>query len=307
MHVAVLGAGALGRAYAATLSRTGCKLTLVTRHGEESSSFWATQVGLWTRRWSVEVSVSTSLPDCDAVLVTVRAENVDQELLRRLGDCDAPAIVLTPVMSEQTAARWQELPRAYGAMASLLSEAHGQDVEFLVPPVSRTLVSADAQTEPGVVELVRRLKRAGVGTKFVRHLERDARATNLAFFPLQMAAAAVPDMGQWPARRDVLAALAGAQTEARRLAAELGRPDLGVRVLAWICSSAWRLAWLLRLAPVLSPFVFGFLQHHFGQKLPAQTALFTSEVRQLAASAGLDEGATQRLLPPVLAPRQLEG
>jgi hypothetical protein len=51
--------------------------------------------------------------------------------------------------------------------------------------------------------------------------------------------------------------------------------------------------------------VFGFLEHHFGYKLPVQTEMFTQEVRDLAVAHGLDDAATQRLLPPLLTPPRL--
>lgn len=305
LHVGIIGAGALGRAYAAALHRAGCDISLVVREGSGEATFDAERVGLRSRHDRVTARTSTRTPNADVLLVAVRAENVASPMIEDLERTAAPVVIVTPMLSPHTETLWSQLSRRQFAMPSLVAERRGDDVRYLVPPLSATLLGKEAKHDDALRTLSKALRRGGVRTRFVSDVVATNRASTLAFFPLQQALATLPSFERWSSAPGFLECVAAAQRACRRFAKQLGPVDPGVRILAWALSSPVRLGLVARLGPRVSPFVAGFLEQHFGRKMVTQTALLAEGVRELMDARGMSTEQQVKVLPPPLQSKQL--
>ncbi len=297
MHVSILGAGALGRAYAAALCRAKCEVTLIKRTQPAGRSrFTARRHGLLSRRDVVEVNTSPHVPACDLVVVAVRAENVDDALLDSLGGHQGPVVVLTPMLARATTELWATLPHCVPAMPNVLSSWEGDQLDYWAPPLTQTLLDASSKHDPLVGDFARRVRRGGIGVRFGENVTDVSRATTIAFMPLQLAAVAEPRVTRWHENSAFIRRVAAGLRTSRRLALDVAPPDLGIRIGTWVLSSPLALRLFSRVALRVWPPAARYLASHFGEKLKDQTARFERELRELVAEARLPSASAEQLL-----------
>ncbi|HEV3189710.1 MAG TPA: 2-dehydropantoate 2-reductase N-terminal domain-containing protein, partial [Polyangiaceae bacterium] len=96
MRVALVGAGALGSAYAARLSAFGnCDFSIVASVPMPPASVRVERVDDGTAtEWARPASVQTVPKDTDVVIVCVRYEQLDSAA-RTVGSGSAPVVVMT--------------------------------------------------------------------------------------------------------------------------------------------------------------------------------------------------------------------
>jgi len=295
MHVAIVGAGALGMAYAAVLQRAGCQLTLVVRKLGVPGTYRAKRIGVLTRWTQVSAQVQTTLPRCDVALLTVRAENVNPELLKQLARLGAPTVALTPSLEEPEVRLAQ--PGWVWAMPSVLALREGPLVEYYVPPLARTRFDASARGHEVIQRLRKSLNRGGVSTAFTADVQQFNRITTLRFFPLQLAIAREPNLARWSRTPGFSQALRSALRVAGKLSSSMGRADPAIRLAAWALGQPGALWAFSRGLGAFAPWGARFLTQHFGHKLRVQTLQFAAQVPQLALAANLNQADVAQLLP----------
>jgi hypothetical protein len=253
----------------------------------------------------VSTEVLTEWPPCDVLLVTLRAEDLSDEMWQRLGALGAAVVVLSPIFSERAASAMRAHPTCFAATPSLVADlqtATGEHVEasaelrveYWIPPFSTTKLDRAAQGDARVREFVGCLNQGGIKTRFAKALLGRSRSATLTFFPLQQAFAQSPHLSDWNWSwlRRVSRAFRVSFEAGRRV----GPRDFPLSVAAW--SLRWPLVlWIARaLLQSGIPGLAGFLEHHFGSKLQAQTRMFAESLKHDADRLGLDRVALEQLL-----------
>jgi 2-dehydropantoate 2-reductase len=293
MHVALVGAGDLGRVLGVRLAvAAGVDVSFVTRRGGALGPLAVERARGRAERLELPDVVAARAPPAhaDALVVAVRSEQVDALLEARwLRATEAPVLCLTPLLPlafERAAARLG--PRLVAAMPNVMAYRRGEVTRYwLAPRLLPMRVEAPRGEPPAALErLVGALGRAGFGARFELGTEEMNAATTVAALPLYM----LPACG----RDDLRAALADAElsalawralAETRRLARHVGRPAPGAGALLGLARP-----WLLRALAAGGPGpaeLATFWQAHFGSKLAAQHRAMAHQVLALARRRGV--------------------
>lgn len=287
LHVCILGAGALGQAYALTCARGGARVTLVGRaHQATQRGVQGQRLTFPRRHETAEAEWVTALPhDSDVILVCVRMDQVNDSLLSDLAEAAGPStavVFVTPLPPRMAEHVRSKLPHGQSAMPSLIAEFSGGEVAYWVAPTA-TLFSVDESSRPSVTRLIEVLKRGGVPSRIKAELRAHADATTIAFFPIQLGFLREPKMSAWRSVPGLVPALASALGRTLALAKRIGQGDRGLMLLMWLLSTTWILALTSALLPRIMPRFATYLGKHFGEKLRAQHVALYAEVTELGA------------------------
>jgi 2-dehydropantoate 2-reductase len=301
VHVAIVGAGALGRVYGVRLAAEGAvTVSFVVRASAPRGPVRIARVDgehevheLPAPAWAHAVP-----PDAEIVLVCVRAEQIGDELvtLLRAGP-HVPAVLLTPLFPDD-ARRLRAIlgDRIVIGMPSVVAYAadHGV-VRYWLPRVAHTLLEDGA---PRVHELAAALDASGIRSRVQAHVLEVNAATTISFLPFTLALATSRSVAALLADDALLELALEAAREAERVAARIGRPPAWVDVLLRFATPA-----LLRggvaVAERTSPEAVRYVEAHFGQKLRAQAVAMGRSLRALAMAEGLPHAAIGALVDRV--------
>src|SRR5258708_352879 len=111
MHVALVGAGALGSTYAARLAALrDCDFSIVASVPLPSAPIRIERVDDGdTMEWRRPAGVRVVPPDADLVMVCVRYEQLDS-VAKSVGSGSAPVVVMTPILPRDHARLNAALP-----------------------------------------------------------------------------------------------------------------------------------------------------------------------------------------------------
>jgi hypothetical protein len=288
MHVAVVGAGVLGRIYGVRLVAAGDKVTFVVRperlaQGVATDAFVLEQVNGSRRRDALDApSLAAAIPPAaEAVLVGVRFDQLAAAppspgtLTGVLRDAPpaAPIVVLTPMLPRPRAAFEQAIGRrltaAMPGAAGYLDERGV--VRYWLTAVAPTLVDPPvAARETALLDgLLFRLGKAGLPA----HRERDVgglnAATTTAFYPLIAAIDAGGGVDGLLADRDLFATTIEAARESDALGQKVGKVASWAHLLTRFVGP-YTLKPAVALARGLAPEALRYADAHFGPKLHAQ-------------------------------------
>lgn len=290
MHVSIVGAGALGRAYGGLLAARGGGVTVsyVARSERTLEPF---VIRLGKQRVGVpETRVLTEVPtDADVVLVTVPAPALAY-LASLLPDGDAPILLLSPALPLTLARLKGDLP-GRAVLAGLAAVAAWDDddgaLRVIVPPAPATRFDPPRAKDRAPDELVRALRRAGVPTRFELGTHENAAATTVGWISLASAVTAAGSFDALLADGDLLAELGEAAREGVELAQALGRAEPFTR-FSPLLARPTALRAIVAAGRRLAPDLIAFFEHHFGpEKLLAQQAEMLAEMVALAAQREL--------------------
>jgi 2-dehydropantoate 2-reductase len=301
MHVAIVGAGALGAAYGVRLAvRAKVDVTFVVR----AARVWSTTPIVIERvkdgmREAIDVpGRSASVPEsADVVLLAVGTE--DLEAIRALLDAsDAPIVILTPMLPKD----WQRVRAAFGerahaAMPSFVSYANDEGtVRYWLPPVETRIDEPRAGSGAGSVirALARELEASGIRTHLELGVHETNPATTVCFIPIAMAIALAGSF-EALAKDTALVQLASqACSEGSAIARTIGRPEPPA-LLAPLIAQPMLMRALGAGLRRFSPEGLHYLEVHFGKKLRAQHVLMAREMTALASERGLAHAALDNL------------
>jgi 2-dehydropantoate 2-reductase len=299
VHVAILGAGALGRVFGAHLVAASQRVTFVVRAArtQERAPFVVERQGLRKRRLVVrDPCRSAQIPGgADVVLLAVRVDQLDEglEALVRHGP-PVPVVSLTPLLplSLERVASWVD-DRLFVAMPTLAATPRADGVDAYW-----SFRASPSLFEPGareVTALVEALRQSGLPARLADDVRRTNPATTLAFFPISVAVSRAG--GTEALLRDAGLTELGARgaQEAFVLARRIGRVEpAAALLLRRMTPSTLRLSFgvLCRLLPRATTFV----DDHFGTKLVAQHRVLGAEILELGRREGVPLPSLEALL-----------
>jgi hypothetical protein len=311
VHIAIIGAGALGRVYGARLSeRATCDVTLVVRPGrvrQEPVRIERIDGDRAVDTWSPSVMASAVPKDADVVLVAVRAEQLDASLDRLLEATSAPIAVLTPMMPQD----FERLNALYGlrlraAMAGAVAYVNESGAcRYWLPRMAATLIDQlvpkPARAPPGTdespafVDLVRTLVASGMSARLELGVHELNPATTVSIVPAAMGIDAAGGIDPLLGDPALLRLTLDAIQEGLTLAARIGKtaswiayfmPFVGKRMLRVGAS----------IAKSRAPEALRYVDLHFGRKLHAQNVAMAHSVLDLAKTKGTPSDAISTLL-----------
>jgi ketopantoate reductase len=309
MHVAILGAGALGASYGVRLAvRAKVDVTFVVRAARVSSkeaiAIERVKDGM---RETIDAPVrAAAVPaDADVVLLAVGTEDLDGIRVLCM-ESDAPIVILTPMLPKD----WARVKGAFGerahaAMPSFVAYANDAGVvRYWLPPVPTRIDEPRAGAHGEAVRaLARELDVAGVRSHLELGVHEANPATTVCAIPIAMSIALAGSFEALAKDEALVEIVARACAEGVAIARTIGRPDAPA-LLAPLLARPWILSVARRFVPAEG---LHYLEEHFGKKLRAQHVLMAREMADIAAERGLPHAALDNLAarlalvrPPVL-------
>lgn len=319
MHVAVVGAGALGRIYGARLCGAGERVSFVVRPSRvgDTAPIRIEPVGGGADAQTVvdyPVRVDEVPPEADVVLVTVRFDQLgtsgpDGKDLGSLlaGARRALVVVLTPLFPAQKLQLETSLGRS---VVSAMPGVSGYEdergvVRYWVPKIASTLIEdPERSTTPAKTygeervareQLAKRLTEIGLPSRLERHVATLNAATTIAFFPLIAAIDAGGGVDAALEDEALLELTITAGEECDRLSRSLGKRASWANILARFVGP-FTLKAGVRLAKRLYPESVRFVDEHFGPKLHAQHVAMGQAISDLAKEKGEETPALDSML-----------
>lgn len=294
MHVAVIGAGSLGRVFGVHLATNAVPTSFVVRERRlhERTPFVIERSGGDARRRTLEhpVRVSAVPADATVLLLTVRVDQIDAALEATLRAAPAvPLVSLTPLLPHSQH-RVDSLVggRLLVGMPVVAGTLDADDVvRYSLPPFGATLIESARGVPPGAESLVRALCRSGLPARFARDVSRRNPATTVAFFPLSASLGLAGGVEALVNDRALLRTAVEACRESLALARHLGRVDAAAGLVARLATPSSLRAVVASVAR-LAPGAIAYLDDHFGHKLRAQHQAMGAEILQLAREHGVE-------------------
>jgi hypothetical protein len=310
MRIAIVGAGALGGVYAVHLSRVA-KVTLVVRDLARAPKSFAVEKIIGGDRARLDApTCSTTVPDdLDAILLCVRGDQVNDDLLRTLAAAHAApssiVVALTPLLPK-TCARAAEVlgDRLVVGMPGVVayepdaSTPSARSIRYWTPRVSPTELDERPKTDPHAetIEQLREvLVTSGLPASVRAHVATTNAATTIAFFPLLLGIqAAGGSMMTMIDDRKLLELSLDASKESRALSKTVG--DLaGFSGLLLSFAGPFTVRAGIKLAKSRSPESITFLDRHFGTKLVDQNRVLFEEIVGLGRDRGVSMESLRKL------------
>jgi ketopantoate reductase len=301
MHVAIVGAGALGRVYGVRLARGGVGVSFVVRAGRMGDGAIAiarVDGGEETDRVDAPDRRIAVPGDADVVLVCVRGDQLDEALIALLAAApEVPLVMLTPMMPQDYERLRARLgARVIAAMPSVV--AYGTEdgtTRYWLPRTATTLIDEPRPMDAALEDLVRSLETAGIGTRFALGVHESNPATTVAFIPLAMGLDVAGSIDALLEDEALLDLALRASDEGMELAGKIGTIATWAGVALKLLGSL-----TLRIAVAIgrrrSPEGFAYVEEHFGRKIHVQNVRMAESIVELARAKGTPHVALAALL-----------
>jgi ketopantoate reductase len=312
VHVAVVGAGALGRVYGVRLARVANEeVTFVVRDVSPAASEPGTRGASARAPFVLErvdqhddvlrldaPAVATEVPrNADLVLVCVRGEQLGAELEALLArGPDAPAVVLTPMMpGDYDRLRAALGTRVIAAMPGVVAYTRADGiVRYWLPRVAPTLIETQDPPRDALRALERALERAGMRARHEEGVHASNPATTATFVPLAMALDVAGGVDALLADGALVELALRAADEGRALAQRIGKVAGWAAILTkFVGKTTLKLG--VGLAKRQAPEAVFYVEEHFGRKLHAQNVAMARAMVALAARHGTARAALSEL------------
>ncbi|MEZ4311817.1 MAG: 2-dehydropantoate 2-reductase N-terminal domain-containing protein [Polyangiaceae bacterium] len=309
MRIAIVGAGALGRAYGVRLALGGEDVRFVVRPSrlKAPAPFVIEQVNGDKERSVLDHPelVSEIPADTEIAIVTVHHDQLvktapesDGKTIAQLlaAGPSVPIVTLTPLFPKhvaalESAAKKTILPGMPGVTGYI--DDRGV-LRYWVPRSAMTFF--DMRGAGTVVEdLARRLTRLLVPTQLERDVGALNAATTVAFFPFTAALGIAGSVDAVLANKELVAAVIEAAKECEALAKKTGRVASWAVLLGRFIGP-FTLKPGVMLARRIAPEAVKFVEAHFGPKLSGQHALIGEAILGLGREQGMPMPELTRLL-----------
>jgi len=318
MHITVLGAGALGRAYGLRLAAAGDSVSFVVRPSRagDTSAFVIEQVGGSARRDAIEHPERvTAIPDrTQLVLVAVRFDQLaaaadapaKDELAALLRAAPrVPIVTLTPMLTKQKraleAAIGRPITSAIPSVSGYIDERGV--VRYWAVRVASTLIDEPVGRESDRLtldDLARHLTNAGIGAHLERGVDTLNAATTVSFFPLIAAIDAGGGIDGVLSNKELLTTVLDAAKESEALAHKIGKVAPWAGMLTKFVGP-YTLKPAVALGRKLIPEIIHFVEAHFGPKLHAQHVAMGDAILELGREHGVAMPKLEELMQQVQA------
>jgi ketopantoate reductase len=302
VHVAVVGAGALGRIYGVRLASVAkVDVAFVVRGGTSRGAMAIERVGAEALRLESPSYVAAVPPHADAVLLCVRAEQIDDALLGGLVEGPkVPVVVMTPLLPKKRAHLAAALGgRAFSAMTNAWGYANAAGViRYWIAKTAKLLVDEPRPADPALDALLGAFCVAGFDSAFQLGVHELSAATSVAIVPLFLAIDAAGSIDALAGDKKLLKLAFDAISEGRALAERYGALPGWVRMLDRFGGPVAAKVGLA-LGRKRSPEMVSFVDEHFGRKIHAQNVAMGRELLELAAEKKMNAAALRLLVDRV--------
>jgi 2-dehydropantoate 2-reductase len=287
MHVAIVGAGALGSVYGARLARFGgCEVSVVGRTPGPPASARLERVDDGdVLEWRMPAKVDRVPAAADVVVACVRYEQLEGVVARVQGS-RAPVVMMTPMMPQDHARLSAALPgRVLAAMPSVVAyQNEAGAIRYWLPGVATTFV--EGATPAGAeAELVRRMERAEIHAKVASDVLTRNVATTVSFIPLAMALDVAGSIDALLEDEVLLKLAFDAADEGRELGRAVGKAEAWASMLLRFVGPL-TLKMGVGMARSRAPEAVRYVDDHFGRKLHAQNVAMAERMVELAREKG---------------------
>jgi ketopantoate reductase len=309
MRIAIVGAGALGRAYGVRLALAGADVRFVVRpaRAADTEPFVIEQVnGDKERNVLDHPTLVTSVPaDSELVVLAVHLDQI-VETAAREGSTSVPALLaaapnvpivsLTPLFPKQIAALEAASKKTvYPGMPGVTGYIDDRGVvRYWVPRLAMTFVDVRA-AKTSVEELARKLTRIGIPTQLEKDVGALNAATTIAFFPFTAALGIAGSVDGVLGDKDLVHAVIESVKDCEALAKKVGRVASWAQILSRFIGP-FTLKPGIALARRISPESVRFVEAHFGPKLGLQHAVVGAAILQMGQELGVPMNELQKLL-----------
>lgn len=309
MRIAIVGAGALGRAYGVRLALGGEDVRFVVRPARARSPepMIIEQVnGDKERNVLDHPQLVTEIPaDSEVVIVTVHHDQLVNtatpadgssiaDLLARAPN--VPIITLTPLFPKhvarlEAASKKTILPGMPGITGYIDDRG---TLRYWVPKSAMTFFERRG-AHTSVEELAKRLTRLHVPTQLENDVQSLNAATTIAFFPFTAALGIAGSVDGVLANKELILAVIEAAKECEVLAKKVGRVASWAVLLSRFIGP-FTLKPGVALARRIAPEAVRFVEVHFGPKLAGQHVLIGASIVELGKEHSLPMTELSRLL-----------
>ena len=299
MHVAVLGAGALGRVFGVRLAHAGVDVDFVVRPSQMGGG--AIRIEKIDGGDALEIAAPsrvTAIPaHADAVIVCVRVEQIDEAIAALLAGPAVPAVVMTPILTK-TYARAREAvgARFLPAVSSVTGYVNEDGVaRYWVSKSASTTIDAPKSVDPALSDLVAALGRAGIASRLEMGVHESAPATAIVFASLVIALDVAGSVDGFVSDKPLRELAFRANDEARALADKVGALAPWTSLLTKFIGP-----FVLRMSVALvkrsAPEGITFMERKFGRPNRAQNRVTGGEMLALAKEKGTPHAALGELV-----------
>ena len=314
MHVAVVGAGALGSIYGARLAAAGAAVSFVVRAVPDAPRpIVVERVENGERHRVAEPVRVTAVPDgVDAIVVCVRYEQLDDALASLLVASRAPVVTMTPLLPQDRAFLEEALgpSRLFPGMPGIVGyrDVEGEEsFRYWLPRMAPTAVEA-SPADSGVARLVVALDGAGVPCVAKADVFETNAASTMTFVALTMGLELAGGADALLDDPELFGLALDAAAEAGVVARRFGAPAPWARALGRLLSvgatsglgagrglqrSVMKAA--LAIARWRSREGVAYFEEHFGRKLHEQHVAMSEKLVELAERDGAPHAALRRL------------
>jgi ketopantoate reductase len=302
-HVAIVGAGALGRVYGVRLvSRSESAVTLVVRKDRVDDLGPLRIVHIdgdgVKDAWEKPVLSTTVPDDADVVVVAVRADQLDRSLSSLLEKPqDVPVVLMTPMMPVDYARlRGRHGQRVFAGMAGVAAYIDDDGAcRYWLPRLAPTLIDEPRPPVPALLGLVDALSKAGFIARLEPGVQDTNAATTVTFTPVAMAIDAAGSIDALLSDRALSDLALAAVREAMELSSRIGEAAPWVGALASFARPT-----VLRIGAAIGkdrfPEAFDYVERHFGRKLHGQNVATGGAIVELAKTHDTPHEALDGLL-----------
>lgn len=295
MHVAILGAGALGRVYGLRLTNAkDARVTFVVKREHDEEPFQIERVDGGESHVLEEPARSLEVPDdADVVLVCIRAEQLGDEALASIR---VPTVLLTPLMPSDYARLEAALgDKLIAGMPSVVGYmAESGVVRYWLPRAATTLVEHARAHAPMLERLENALDVVGIETRREHGVQQTNAATTITFLPLTMALAVAGGVSELLSD-DALTDLAlRAAQESVAVADSIGSAASWAPMLVkFVGPNVLKMG--VAIAEKSAPEALHYVDLHFGKKLRVQAKVMGLKLADLANAKKLPHEAIDLL------------
>jgi ketopantoate reductase len=305
MHVAVVGAGSLGRVFGVRLANAGVAVDFVVRDAAGAAAKGALRIEqVHVDPMTLDApSWVTSVPaHADVVLVCVRGDQLDDALLEMLRAAPSVPVVMITPMLPRTYARMRAAmgtdagTRLATAMSSVVGYTKPSGVtRYWISKVAKTMIDEPRAREPALTAFVEALARAGIDAAFEPAVHETNAATTILFLPLTFGLDLAGSIDALMDDAALSSVMFRASDEARALAERCGKVAFWVGfVTRFLGPRTIRLG--IAMLRNRSPEAVAFIEEHFGRKGHGQNFVMAAEACALAEEKGTPHGALDELL-----------
>ena len=299
MRIAIVGAGALGAVYGVRLAMVGAHdVAFVVREARAKKggplSLERVDGNEETHTLDAPRYVTEIPSDADVTLVTVRQDQLNDDLVKLLAPSAAPVAILTPMFPDDLSRLVAKLgPRIFPTMPSVVSYAKNGVFRYWLPRSATTQIES-ANAPPALDALEKALSASGISAHKKNGVLPENVATMVSLMPLAFAIDLAGGIDALMHDDDLFDLAIDGVKEARELAKMIGHPAKWANLLLPFVNG-FTLKTAVGLVKSRSPEVVFYVEEHFGRKLHTQNLAMARWMTNAADEHAADDDRLREL------------